>query len=61
MAVFESMSRVAEIADLHINEVTRGRKAITIRPKTGARTWLKTNKKVHNMQCLECNGQDGSL
>ena len=30
MAVFESMSRVAEIADLHINEVTRGRKAITI-------------------------------
>ena len=57
MAAFESMSKVAEIADLHTNEVMRDGRAITIRPKTGASTWLKLTKRLTTCKVLNVAGR----
>lgn len=46
VVAFESMSRVAEIANLCVDEVTPDGRTITIRPKTGASTWLRLTKRL---------------
>lgn len=53
VVAFVTMSRVGEIAALHVDEVGRRGETVTIRPKTKARTWQKATKKVSNIGGLE--------
>lgn len=46
LVAFESMSRVGEIAALQVEEVAADGRTILVRPKTGAKTWLKLMKRV---------------
>lgn len=57
VVAFESMSRVAEIANLRVDEVSPDGKTITIRPKTGASTWLKLTKRLSTSRDLNAAGR----
>lgn len=46
---FVTMSRVGEISTLRVEDVAPNGDTILIRPKTGARTWLKLTKRVSNV------------
>lgn len=46
LAAFESMSRVAEIASLEVDDVSPDGRTIMVRPKTRAQTWLKLTKRL---------------
>ena len=52
LVAFVTMSRVGEIATLQVEDVAPGGEVIELRPKTGARTWLKLRKKVSSTRGL---------
>lgn len=49
---FATMSRVGEVASVLVDDVAPGGGAITLRPKTHAKTWLKLTKRVADTQGL---------
>lgn len=53
IVAFATVSRVGEIAALGVENVARDGSALALRPKTGARTWVRLTKRVTNAGGLE--------
>lgn len=52
LVAFGTMSRVGEVATLETNNVSVDGATISVRPKTGARTWQRLTKKVSSLHGL---------
>lgn len=50
---FATVSRVGEVAAIEVENVARDGSALSLRPKTGARTWLRLTKRVTNAAGLD--------
>ena len=53
VVAFATMSRVGEVATLEVENVSRDGETISVRPKTGAKTWRRLVKKVANTAGLQ--------
>ena len=53
VVAFATVSRVGEVAAIEVENVAQDGSALSLRPKTGARTWLRLTKRVTNAAGLD--------